>query len=42
MFFLFALIVLGTVAAFSLAFPEADNAICHAIYKLIMGGEDYD
>lgn len=41
MFALFILIAIGAFALFSTLFPEADNKMCHALYKLIMGGEDF-
>lgn len=41
MFALFIVIAIGAFALFATVFPEADEALCHLIYKIIMGGEDF-
>ena len=41
MFALFVVGAIGALALFATLFPEADEALCHLIYKIIMGGEDF-
>lgn len=41
MFALFIVIAIGAFALFDFLFPELNEAICHLIYKIIMGGEDF-
>ena len=41
MFALYIVIAIGAFALFEFLFPEVNDAMCHWLYKKIMGGEDF-
>lgn len=41
MFALFIVIAIGAFALLETLSPEINEALCHLIYKIIMGGEDF-